>query len=324
MILPCYFLTEYYSPNIIQYIFNNRKDNSMANKYAELFSPIKIGKLEIPNRYFMAPMGALGMADTNGAYTQKGIDYYVERAKGGTGLIITGVSKVDNDVEKFGAPSIGVLPLNPFAFLQTAKVMTERVHAYNSKIFLQLGVGFGRAMVPAAIGMGASAVAPSEVENRWNPNVKHRALTTEEVETIVKKTAEGAYLAKMAGFDGVEIHAVHEGYLLDQFTLELFNKRTDKYGGSFENRYRFAVEILQAIKHVCGSDFPVTLRYTVKSYIKEVRQGGLPGEEFVEKGRDIEEGIRAAKHLASAGYDALNIDAGTYDSWYWNHPPIVL
>ena len=294
----------------------------MSGKYQKLFDPINIGKVKIKNRFFMAPMGAVGMVEQTGAFSKKGIDYYVERAKGGTGLIITGVTNVANPVEKFPPGFISTTTVNPFAFLQAGQILTERVQAYGSKIFLQLGVGFGRAMVPAAIASGAGAKAPSEIENRWNPNVKHEAFTTEEVESIVKKTIEGAVLAKMSGFDGVEIHAVHEGYLLDQFTLELFNKRDDKYGGSFENRYRMAAEILQGIKRACGPDFPVTLRYSVKSFIKGIRQGGLPGEDFKELGRDVEEGIAAAKLLAEAGYDALNIDCGTYDSWYWNHPPM--
>lgn len=290
--------------------------------YSELFTPIKIGKCEIRNRYFMAAMGAVGMADEHGAYTEKAIEYYGQRAKGGTGLIITGVTKVDHTIEAFGTPGIGLLSKNPASFVQSATRMCEKVHAYGSKIFLQLGFGFGRAMVPAAVAMGAGNVAPSEVENRWNPSLLHREMTTEEVKGMIKKMIEGAVIAKMAGFDGVEIHAVHEGYLLDQFTLELFNHRKDEYGGSFENRYRAAVEIVQGIKHVCGQDFPVSLRYTVKSFIKDVRQGAVPNEAFVEKGRDIEEGIKAAKYLEQAGYDALNVDCGTYDSWYWNHPPM--
>ncbi|HBF39751.1 MAG TPA: 2-enoate reductase, partial [Firmicutes bacterium] len=128
--------------------------------------------------------------------------------------------------------------------------------------------------------------------------------------------------AKRAGFDGVQIHAVHEGYLIDQFAIAFFNQRTDEYGGSLENRLRFAREILDEIKKTCGKDFPVTLRYSVKSFIKDWRVGGLPGEKFVEKGKDIEEGLAAAKLLVQYGYDALDVDVGCYDAWWWNHPPM--
>ena len=117
---------------------------------------------------------------------------------------------------------------------------------------------------------------------------------------------------------------VHEGYLLDQFTLKYVNHRTDEYGGSFENRYRFPVEIVQAIKKVCGNDFPVSLRYSVVSKTKGFRRGALPGEEYEEAGRDMEESEWAAKYLQDAGYDMLNCDNGTYDAWYWAHPPIYM
>ncbi|MFZ7121954.1 MAG: FAD-dependent oxidoreductase [Eubacteriaceae bacterium] len=294
----------------------------MLNDYSVLFDPVKIGKLEIKNKYFMAPMAATGMVDESNAYTEKAIDYYVERAKGGTGLIITSINKVENVIEGFLPNASPVVGSNLCAYIQSAKVLTERVHAYGSKIFLQLGVGMGRVMMAVAIAGGAGAVAPSEIENKWDPSIMHRELTIDEIHGLVKATVKAAALAKGCGFDGVEIHAVHEGYLLDQFTMDIFNKRTDEYGGSFENRYRMAVEIVQGIKKVCGQDYPVALRYSAKSFIKELGQGGLPGEEFQEKGRDLEEGIRAAKYLVDAGYDALDVDAGTYDSWYWNHPPM--
>lgn len=136
--------------------------------------------------------------------------------------------------------------------------------------------------------------------------------------------AETARLCKEAGVDGVEVHAVHEGYLLDQFTLKYTNHRTDEYGGSFENRYRFAVEVVKAIKEKCGQDFPVSLRYSVVSKTKDFCKGAVPGEDYVEVGRDLEESEKAAKYLVDAGYDMLNCDNGTYDAWYWSHPPVYM
>ncbi|MCG1012581.1 FAD-dependent oxidoreductase [Tepidanaerobacter sp. GT38] len=292
----------------------------MTSKYNNLFEPFKIGKLEIKNKFVMAPMGPGGLSNEDGAFNEKGVEYYVERAKGGTGLIITGICYVENEVEKKVMPSMPCPTLNPASFIKTAAQMTERVHAYDSKIFLQLTAGFGRVAIPAVL--KGDAVAPSPIENFWNPKIKCRELTTEEVEYIVKKFAEASVIAKMSGFDGVEIHAVHEGYLLDQFTIALFNKRTDKYGNDLMGRLRFLIEIVKAIKKACGDDFPVSLRYSVKSYIKGIRQGGLYEEEFEELGRDTEEGLQVAKILEEAGYDAFNADAGTYDSWYWNHPPM--
>ena len=164
--------------------------------------------------------------------------------------------------------------------------------------------------------------APSPSPNRWSDKVPSREMTKEEIYEFVLAFAKTAKKLKEAGVDGVEIHAVHEGYLLDQFTLKYINKRDDEYGGSFENRYRFAVDIVKAIKKVCGKDFPVSLRYSVISKTKGFRQGALPGEDYIEAGRDMEESEKAVKYLEEAGYDMLNCDNGTYDAWYWAHPPI--
>ena len=138
---------------------------------------------------------------------------------------------------------------------------------------------------------------------------------------MIEAFAKTAKMCKEAGVDGVEVHAVHEGYLLDQFTTKYTNNRTDEYGGSFENRYRFPVEVVKAIKAECGSDYPVSLRYSAVSKTKGFYQGALPGEEYTEVGRDMEESIKAARYLQEAGYDMLNADNGTYDAWYWAHPP---
>lgn len=289
-------------------------------KYAKLFEKVKIGSCEIKNRFAMAPMGPLGLGDAEGGFNQRGIDYYTERAKGGTGLIITGVTFVENEVEEHGMPNCPCSTHNSVHFVRTAREMTERIHAYGAKVFLQMSGGFGRVTIPTNLGE-FPPVAPSPIPHRWLDKTC-RELTKDEIHYIVKKFGDGAYNAKRAGFDGVQIHAVHEGYLIDQFAIALFNQRTDEYGGSLENRLRFAKEIVEEIKKRCGADFPVTLRYSPKSMIKDWRVGALPNEEFEEKGRDIEEGIEAAKLLVSYGYDALDVDVGTYDAWWWNHPPM--
>ena len=198
--------------------------------------------------------------------------------------------------------------------------MTERVHAYGSKIFLQLSGGFGRVTIPTNVG-DIPPIAPSPIPHRWLDKTC-REISREEIQAIVRQFGEAAYHAKRAGFDGVQIHAVHEGYLMDQFAISMFNQRTDEYGGPLENRLRFARETVEEIKKRCGEDFPVTLRFSVKSMIKDWRVGALPGEDFEEKGRDVAEGLEAARLLESYGYDALDTDVGTYDAWWWNHPPM--
>ena len=207
-------------------------------------------------------------------------------------------------------------------------------------MFIQLAAGMGRSMAITkpmilllqhpVLGKLASPVADldyitasaSATPNRWYDEVKSRPMTIKEIHDQVEAFAKTSKLLKEAGVDGVEIHAVHEGYLLDQFTISNMNYRTDEYGGSFENRYRFPVEIVQAIKRECGSDFPVSLRYSVVSKTKDWGKGAMPYEEdFKEFGRDMEESEKAVKYLEDAGYDMFNCDNGTYDAWYWAHPP---
>ena len=289
-------------------------------KYPELFTPISIGKVQMKNRFAMAPMGPLGLADAQGGFNQRGIDYYTERAKGGTGLIITGVTFSDCTVEIQSMPNCPNSTYNPVHFVRTGREMTERIHAYGSKIFLQMSGGFGRVTIPTNLGE-FPPVAPSPIPHRWLDKTC-RALTVDDIHGIVEIFGKGAYNAKRAGFDGVEIQAVQEGYLIDHFAISFINHRTDEYGGSLENRLRFAREIVEEIKKTCGADFPVALRFSPKSMIKDWREGALPGEEFAEKGRDMEEGLEAAKLLISYGYDALDVDVGSYDSWWWSHPPM--
>ncbi|MBR3276686.1 MAG: FAD-dependent oxidoreductase [Eubacterium sp.] len=289
-------------------------------KYRKLFTPVKLGSITLKNRFAMAPMGPLGLGDSEGGWSQRGIDYFTARAKGGVALISTGVTFADQKVELQNQAIVPISTYNPVHFIRTSKEMTERIHAYGCKIFLQISAGFGRVTIPTNLGE-FPPIAPSEIPHRWLDKMC-RAVTKEEIRSIVHDIGEGAYNAKRGGFDGVQIHAVHEGYLIDQFAISMFNLRTDEYGGSLENRLRFAREIVEEIKRRCGDDFPVTLRYSVKSMIKDWRKGALPGEEFEEKGRDVEEGLEAAKLLVSYGYDALDTDVGTYDSWWWNHPPM--
>ncbi len=293
----------------------------MNKEYENLFTPFRIGNQTIKNRYFMAPMGTTTHNDHTGAYLPAGIEYFARRAAGEVGLIITGANWVDDTIECHSPGSFPCPTISPGEYIKSARELTDRVHAFGTKIFVQLTAGLGRSAMPGMI-HGKTYVAPSPVTNRWNPRLNHRELTTEEVEKIVEQFGIAAAICKRCGYDGIEVHAVHEGYLLDQFAIALFNHRTDKYGGDLRGRLTFAIEIVQKIKKYCGADYPVMLRFSLKSFIKGIRQGAVPGEEFTELGRDIDEGIEAAKILTEAGYDALDVDAGTYDSWYWSHPPM--
>jgi 2-enoate reductase len=286
-------------------------------EYSKLFEPIRIGKVEIKNRIAMAPMAIAGLTTPEGGFAPRAIDYYVERAKGGVGLIITGAAFADNETEK--VPTHGTLSAaqNPRHFIETASELTKRVHEHGAKIFAQLTAGLGRVLFV----QDSVPVAPSPIPHYWNPTITCRELTIEEIERLIKKCGDAAEAVAAAGFDGIDFHGLHEGYLVDQFSIAMFNRRKDKYGGDLRQRLTLPIEILREMKRRGGQDFPIQLRFSVKSYVKDWRQGGLPGEDFKEAARDTEEGLEVARIMEEAGYDALDADAGTYDAWYWAHPP---
>ena len=311
----------------------------MDPKYEALFTPWKIGNVEIKNRIVMCPMGGtslFGWFELTGCkFDKEAAKLFLERANNNVGLIIPGIAPLrDTFWGKW-------LWQNPKMFDDLKEFMDE-IHKTGTKLFVQLTAGMGRswaitelvaplhknkftrALIKPVLDTNHELASPSPLPSRWDPEITTPELTVKQIHEIIEAFAKTAKLCKDAGVDGVEIHAVHEGYLLDQFTMEWTNKRTDEYGGSFENRYRFPVEVVKAIKEVCGQDFPVSLRYSVESKVKGFREGAVPGEEYTEVGRCMEESEKAAKYLQDAGYDMLNADNGTYDSWYWAHPPMYM
>ncbi len=284
-------------------------------EFENLFTPIKIGRVEVKNRVCMAPMGTEGLVDKDGLPTQRLIDYFVERAKGEVGLIITNLFKVENEIEKHKIAT----PIITYHAMPLLTELIEAVHSYGSTILFQLTAGFGRVAHPSIL--DCKPVSASALPNFWCPEITCRELTTDEVERLVEAFGDAAELLAEAGADGVELHG-HEGYLLDQFTTSIWNRRTDKYGGNLRDRLRFPIEVMREIKKRAGNNFIVQYRFSLKHYLKDFDKGALPGEEFEEKGRDIEEGMEMAKLLEEAGFDSLHVDAGCYGSWYWAHPPI--
>jgi 2-enoate reductase len=288
----------------------------MAAMFARLLEPVKIGGMEMKNRIAMAPMGIVGLLNPDGSPGPRALDYYLERARGGVGLIITGVFRVENEVENFPGLSARVTAPALGAFVELA----ETVHSLGTKIFVQLTAGFGRVASPLRL-QGKQPVSASAVPYYWDPRQTCRELTTEEIEKVVKAFGHAAMVLAAAGFDGIELHG-HEGYLFDQFMTPFWNKRSDRYGGSLDGRLQLSVEVLQEIKKKAGPDFLVQYRFGLKHYIKGLNSGALPGEKFIEAGRDTEEGLQIARRLEAAGFDSLHVDAGCYDSWYWTHPPV--
>ena len=307
----------------------------MNSKYNALFTPWKIGNVEIPNRIVQCSMGGTSLFGwMEPSHLDKEAAYFLlNRAQDGVGLILPGMQCIKDPIGGRW------LYQNNKMFKDLKEYMVE-FHKTGSKLFIQLAAGMGRSMAITKpmvallkhpiLGKLASPVADldyitasaSATPNRWYDEIKSRPMTIKEIHDQVEAFAKTSKKLIDAGVDGVEIHAVHEGYLLDQFTISNMNYRTDEYGGSFENRFRFPVEIVQAIKAACGDDFPVSLRYSVVSKTKDWGKGAMPYEkDFKEFGRDMEESEKAIKYLADAGYDMFNCDNGTYDAWYWAHPP---
>ena len=312
---------------------------TIQNEYEALFTPWKIRDVEIKNRIVMCPMGGtslFGWFELGGCHFDKeAAKLFLERAKNNVGLIIPGIAPLrDTFWGKW-------LWQNPKMF-DELKVFMDEIHKTGAKLFVQLTAGMGRswaiteliaplhknkftrALIKPILDTSHELASPSPQPARWAHDIECPEMTVEQIHEIIEAFAKTAKLCRDAGVDGVEVHAVHEGYLLDQFAIEFFNKRTDEYGGSFENRYRFAAEVVRAIKAACGEDFPVSLRYSVESKMKGFCEGAMPGEKYTEVGRNMAESERAAKYLQDAGYDMLNAANGTYDSWYWAHPPMYM
>ena len=284
-------------------------------KYKHLFTPLQIGKVTIKNRIAYAPLGSGPCANTTGCFDQIDEDYFVRRAQGGAGIIFTGATQTDLDVDKFVPGTLGAknVNYNPRLFKLTATRMVERVHTYGAKFFIQLTLGVGR---------NGAKKSPSELPTYDDPTKTSPALTRDEIKHKIEQLVNAAVIAKSCGFDGVEVHAMHFGYLLDQMEMTLTNHRTDEYGGSFENRMRAAKEILDGIKEKCGKDYPVSMRLGMRTYIKAFNKATLHGDEEI--GRTLEESIEVAKYLEQIGYDMLSVDTGSYDAAYYCYPPMYL
>lgn len=279
------------------------------SEFKNLFEPLKIGGTTIPNRFIVSPMSTARHM-SGAAYNDIGITYFAERARGGFGLIVAGSIPCDVEIDAPIGPSIIA---NPMEFCKGAHELLDRVHAFGAKMFQQVTLGIGR-FAPGSYG-------PYEAPIFFAPSMKTPVLTAEQIKRKIELMVQTASVIKTAGFDGMEIHA-HWGGLLDMLESEKLNTRTDEYGGSLENRLRAHREIIEGIRAACGPDFPVSFRFGLKHFMKGYNQASLTGEE--EMGRTFEESIVYAKQLEAFGYDALSVDLGCYDSFYYATPPMYM
>lgn len=264
--------------------------------YDKLFQKGTIGNCRIKNRIVMTAM-TVGYADLNGEVSDTMLRYYEERARGGVGLIVTEIFRVNDEHGKALPRQVSVAAPTS---LKSLMQLTTTVHKYGTKIFAQLHHG-GNTNSPLL--NGGKIYSASDVPS--TSGIIPTPFTTEQVEELVRQFINGALLCKKAGFDGIEIHGAH-GYLISQFMAEHYNKRTDKYGGSFENRMRFPTEIIQGIKNACGRDFPVIIRMNGEEFLSDKQEGTITQEV----------GIQIAKAMEEAGVDALDVSVSTYFSSY--------
>ena len=309
-------------------------------KYEKLFSPMNIGGCEIKNRIVMSPM-LMGFGQFDGCTNEMLMDYYEERAKGGTGLIITEITRI-NDFH--GSAAFAQLGMSHDYQIDGMSEFAERIHRHGAKLFVQLhhpgrqNVGLAIGTVPLCIAstrvwkgfpkalftlapkiaptlakhnIALASVSASKCEPAYFAGGRVRALRKSEIKKLVNQFIDGAVRCKKAGVDGIELHGTH-GYLIQQFLSPNTNTRTDEYGGSFENRLRFLREIVEGIRRECG-DYPIIVRLTIDEFYDKI---GKPG-----KGYDIETGVKYAKAIADMGVDAIDVSSAGYDTFnYWLEP----
>lgn len=307
-----------------------------------LGTPMKIGKCEIKNRIVMPPM-LMGFSNFAGMPTEQLMNYYEERAKGGCGLIMTEITRVN---DKTGAAAFAQLSASHDSCIEPMREFAKRIHRHGAKLFVQLhhpgrqNVGLLVGTVPLSIRLEKitnglygkllykltpkagpyllrhnivpSSVAPSACAPAYFAGGRVRALKHREILEIEQQFVDAAYRMYRAGVDGVELHGAH-GYLIQQFLSPYTNQRTDEYGGSLQNRMRFLLNIVHGIKARCGKDFPLVVRLSVDECYDKIG--------FLDRGYKLADGVEMAKILEKNGIDAIDVSCAGYDTFnYWLEP----
>lgn len=269
-----------------------REQGQQLLRFPRLFEPGRIGTIELKNRIIMAAV-ATNFASEAGGVTQRMVDFYTERAKGGAGLIIVENTNVDYPEGNNGAVQ---LRIDEERFIPGFNHLIDSIHAIGARTVLQ--INHGGATARRAKTGGLQPVGPSPVAVSLTGEIP-RALDREEIEQICVKFAQAALRAKKAGFDGVEIHGGHS-YLLSTFLSPIFNQRKDEYGGNTANRLRFPLQVIKLVREAVGKDFPILFRFSA--------------DEFLPGGLGLDESVVIAKELVKASVDAIDVSAGTRSS----------
>ena len=284
-------------------------------KYDALFQPMKVGNVEVKNRFAMMPMGihSARLVNPDGSFSDDGIRYYERIAQGGVGLIITSAITVQGRFDNSKGSHSSLDHAGP-EYIEQSKKLTERIHKAGAKIFLQLSGGSGRTL-PMQVAEGEPIAASDDMPNVWDPRVKHRGLTREEIQFYIDSFGHGAKLAKEAGFDGVDIKTCHR-YLLSE--LLAAHTRKGKYGGAFENRSRFLFSVIKKVREAVGKDFIIASRFNV--FDAHPYPYGFGVSKDAEWIPDLTEPLLLVGKMAEAGVDLLSNSAGNP---YYRFPQVT-
>lgn len=293
--------------------------------YKNIFSPIKINNLEIKNRIVMGPMGNINMAEETGRPNQKMISYFAERAKGGVGLITTGLVPISHGIDPT-VTELGKLSYFPRidrtrTVLSGWKELAESVHAFDSKIFIQLTAGLGRVGNPQCL----LTQLKLPISASWNPNfyipqIPCKRISDHALNKVIKNFGQASADAKACGIDGVYLHG-HEGYLMEQLTNPAFNRRKL---GRFRNYETFGIKTVEEIRKRVGPRFPIMYRIDLSLALNSTYGEKMELEKTLKKlrhERTIDQTLQYLKKLVMAGVDVFDVDLGCYDNWWLPHPP---
>lgn len=309
--------------------FNGKMDAPTMTKnlypYTKMFSPIKVNNCEIKNRLVMGPMGNVNMADETGRPSQKMIDYFEARAKGGVGLITTGLIPTSFNVDPTVLEKDNLSYFPRIDRSRTNLVgwrnLAYAVHSYGSKIFIQLTAGLGRVGNPECLLTKLKLpVSASCNPNYYIPAIPCKRISGSACKKIIKKTGQSAVDAKTAGLDGVYLHG-HEGYLLEQMTNPAFNRRLL---GRYSSYQQFGLDMVTEIRKRCGNKFPIMYRIDLSLMLNATYGNKMNKIKSLKKFKDERlclETLEYMANLVKAGVDMFDVDLGCYDNWWLPHPP---
>ena len=292
--------------------------------YTSMFSPIRINRMTVKNRLVMAPMGNIDMCEETGRPNDKMLQYFFARAKGGTGLLTTGLVPISHGIDH-SITELGKLTYFPRIDRSRTvfagwRDLAEGVHVYGAKIFVQLTAGLGRVGNPQClINELKFPVSASFNPNFYMSQIPCMRLSGHKIKKIVKNTGQAAADAKAAGLDGVYLHG-HEGYLMEQLTNPAFNHRKL---GHFADWQAFGLDSVREIRKRVGDDYPIMYRIDLSLALNETYGDTMernPLKKF-KNGRTVEMTLDYMKHLVEAGVDIFDVDLGCYDNWWLPHPP---